>query len=65
MLLFTHMSNIKITTILKKYQKASPTSKARKNYFSDFEKKMIYRTTKTENPGTTMRTVNKVLRQLS
>ena len=59
------MSNTKITTILKKYQKASPTSKARKSYFSAFEKKMIYRTTKTENPNMSMQTVNKVLRKLA
>ena len=59
------MSDTKITTILKKYQKTSPNSKARKSYFSAFEKKMIYRTTKTENPSTSMRTVNKILRKLA
>ena len=59
------MLNNKITTILKKYQKASRNSKSRRDYFSLFEKKMLYRTTKTENPQTTMTMVNKVLDKLS
>jgi hypothetical protein len=59
------MSNNKIITIIKKYQKISSDSKARKSYFSAFEKKMIYRTTKTENPSTSMRMVNKVLSKVS
>lgn len=59
------MLNTKINTILKKYEKSPPNSKARKGYFSAFEKKMIYRTTKTKNPSTSMRMVNKVLRKLA
>ncbi|KKR15423.1 MAG: hypothetical protein UT42_C0002G0004 [Candidatus Falkowbacteria bacterium GW2011_GWA2_39_24] len=59
------MSNTEISANLKKYQKASANSKARRSYFSAFEKKMIYRTTKTENPQTTMGMVNKVLNKLA
>ena len=53
------MTNKKITTALKKYQKTAQANKSRG--FLLFEKKMLYRTTKTENPNTTMRMVNKVL----
>jgi hypothetical protein len=59
-----YMSKEKMTKLLKKYQKTSPGTKKRSRFFSDFEKKMIYRTTKTENPRTTAKTVNKVLRKL-
>jgi len=59
------MSDTKITTILEKYQKNSSGSKSKRNYLSSFEKKMIYRTTKTENPQTTTKTVNKVLDRLA
>ncbi|MBI4652095.1 hypothetical protein HY745_12635 [Candidatus Desantisbacteria bacterium] len=59
------MSNNKITEILKKYQRTSRNSKSRRDYFSLFEKRMLYRTTKTENPQTTMGMVNSVLNKLS
>jgi len=59
------MPKNKNIAILKKYQKASRNSKTRRDYFSLFEKKMLYRTTKTENPQTTMGMVNKVLNRLS
>lgn len=58
------MTNKKITTILKKYQKTSRSNKARKGYFGLFEKRMLFRTTKTENPSTTLNLVNKVLRKI-
>ncbi len=58
------MTNKKATTILKKYQKTSPTSKARQEYLRAFEKRMLYRTTKTENPSTTMGMVNRVLNKI-
>ena len=59
------MPKNKNIVILKKYQKASRNSKTRRDYFSLFEKKMLYRTTKTENPQTTMGMVNRVLNRLS
>lgn len=58
------MTNKKITATLKKYQKTSRNSKSRRNYFKLFEKKMLYRTTKTENSQTTMGMINKVLNKL-
>lgn len=48
-----------IIQIFKKYQKA-PIKKHWK-YFRAFEKKMLYRTTKTENPQTTRGMVRQVL----
>ena len=54
------MTNRKATTILKKYRKSSASKKQR--FFDSFEKKMIYRTTKTENPETTKKMVNEVLK---
>lgn len=50
-------------TTLKKYQKTS--EKERRGFLCAFEKKMIYRTTKTENPQTTHKMVNKVLDRFS
>lgn len=57
----------KNTTIakLKKYQTASKNGKLRRSYLRTFEKKMIYRTTKTENPETTLGMVKKVLAALA
>ncbi len=57
------MTQKNIVKKLKKYKKLS--DKKRSAYFSVFEKKMLYRTTKTENPSTTMRMVNKVLNKLN
>lgn len=48
-----------IITILKVYKTSS--AKKREVYLSDFVPKMIYRTTKTENPETTKRMVSAVL----
>ena len=59
------MSNHKIITTLKKYQKTPRQSQSRREYFRLFEKKMLYRTTKTENAQTTKGMVNRVLRKLS
>jgi hypothetical protein len=53
------MSTKKVITILKAYQKAG--SRKQKSYLKDFTEKMVYRTTKTENPETTKRMVKKVL----
>jgi hypothetical protein len=59
-----HMSNKKIAKILNKYQKTSQTGKNREAFFAVFEKKMLYRTTKTENPTTTVSMVNRVLNRV-
>jgi len=59
------MSNNKIISILKKYQSSSRDSKSHRQYLNLFEKKMLYRTTKTENLQTTMNVVNKVLNRLA
>lgn len=54
-----------IIKILKKYQKASPNGKKRKEYLRNFEVKMVYRTTKTENPQTSKKMVEKVLDKMN
>lgn len=59
------MSNKKIAEKIKNYQKKVRIAKDRRAIFSMFEKKMIYRTTKTENPETTMKMVVKTLQKLS
>ncbi|MEK7084747.1 MAG: hypothetical protein AAB932_05930 [Patescibacteria group bacterium] len=46
---------------MKKYHAASKNGKLRRAYLRAFESKMIYRTTKTENPETTLGMVKKVL----
>lgn len=56
------MTKQNIIQIFKKYQKAP--AKKRWEYFRVFEKKMLYRTTKTENPQTTRRMVQQVLDKL-
>ncbi len=48
---------------LKKYKSASKGSALRKGYLKSFLPKMMYRTTKTENPETTQAMVNAVLRR--
>lgn len=53
------MTKQKVLTTLKKFQRLS--GKSRQRFFSAFEKKMIYRTTKTENPETTPQMVQRVL----
>lgn len=58
------MSNEKITKLLSKYQKTSRTGKVRADFFASFEKKMLYRTTKTENPITTVGMITKVLNKI-
>lgn len=54
-----YMSKRLILNALKKYQKAS--AKKRKKYFDAFQERMLFRTTKTENPETTRAMVRKVL----
>lgn len=53
------MSKKNITKVLKKYQEAS--GEKRQEYLRAFEEKMIYRTTKTENPETTLKMVRQIL----
>jgi len=53
------MSVEKITQILRNYHKMSVNK--REAYLRSFEEKMIYRTTKTENPETTPRMVRRIL----
>jgi hypothetical protein len=57
------MTTQTIQKIFQRFQKASPTQ--RQKYFRIFEKKMIYRTTKTENPETTPALVRRVLGEIS
>lgn len=54
------MSNQQIITILKAFQRSPANSKMRREYLSAFEKKMVYRTTKSENPEFTLKAVEKV-----
>ena len=54
------MSKQQITTILKAFQKSPARSKLRRGYFSMFEKRMAYRTTKSENPEVTKGMVDRV-----
>lgn len=53
------MTKQKVLTTFKKFQRLS--DKSRQQFFSAFEKKMLYRTTRTENPETTPQMVQKVL----
>lgn len=57
------MTKRNIIIVLKKYQK-SPEKK-RREFLRAFEEKMIYRTTKTENPQTTYKMVRDVLNKLA
>lgn len=59
------MPNKQILTILKTFKKAPAKSKLRQRYFGMFEKRMAYRTTKTENPGVTLKLVERVFRKLA
>jgi len=56
------MTNQRTVNILRKYKKSSASKKQR--FLDSFEKRMIYRTTKTENPETTRKMVDKVLKKL-
>jgi len=57
------MTKQKTLSTIQKFQLLS--DRARQQFFSAFEKKMIYRTTKTENPETTPQMVEKVLNKYS
>ena len=57
------MSRQNLIAILKKYKKAGRASTLRRAYLRAFEEKMMYRTTKTENPSTTRQMVAQVLRK--
>ena len=52
----------KILQALANYKKASKIE--RRTYLNAFEEKMIYRTTKTENPQTTAKMVRHILDKL-
>ncbi len=52
----------KIINGLKKYRRAG--KKTQKGYLRKFEEKMMYRTTKTENPETTPKMVKEVLSKM-
>ena len=58
------MSNDQIIKIINKYQQTSFGSRTRQKFFNLFEKKMLYRTTKTENPSTTQKQVTKILNRV-
>jgi len=55
------MTNQQTITILKNFQKAPAKGKMRREYLKMFASKMIYRTTKSENPEVTKKMVEKVL----
>ena len=55
------MKKRQTTAILKDFQKAPANGKMRRNYFSVFVDKMVYRTTKSENPEVTKKMVGKIL----
>lgn len=59
------MSKKQIITILKAFQKSPAKSKMRQEYLNMFGKKMVYRTTKSENPELTLKTVDKVFHKLN
>ena len=57
------MAEQKTLNTFRKFQHLSDQSRQR--FFSAFDKKMIYRTTKTENPETTSQMVQRVLSKYS
>jgi hypothetical protein len=57
------MTKQKFLNSINKFQLLS--DRARQQFFSAFEKKMIYRTTKTENSETTSQMVEEVLKKYS
>lgn len=61
----TMKKDIQVINQLKKYKAASPNGKLRRSYLHTFESTMIYRTTKTENPNTTLALVKRVLAGLN
>ncbi len=58
------MNPVGLVQKLKIYQRSSAGSKKRSNYMGNFEMKMIYRTTKTENAETTKKMVKSVLAKM-
>lgn len=60
--LFCFMSSASLFKAIQKYRKLSRLQK--KKFFKKFELKMIYRTTKTENPKTTLGLVKRTLAHL-
>lgn len=64
MLYFSYMSVQDILLVFKRYQAAGKRSVLRRSFLLGFESRMVYRTTKTENPETTRRLVDKVLQKM-
>lgn len=58
------MSQVKIIHSLKRYQKASVSGSIRRGYLKYFLPIMLYRTTKTEHPETTRKTIRRVLERV-
>ena len=58
------MSKQQMIKILKKFQKAPVKGKMRRDYLNVFIQKMVYRTTKSENPEVTQKMVEKVLQKV-
>lgn len=58
------MSKEQIITILRAFQKSPVNSKMRREYLNMFEKKMVYRTTRSENPEFTQKAADKVFRKI-
>lgn len=50
--------------LLKSFAKYKKSPKKKQAYLRAFEKKMLYRTTKTENPSTTKKLVAQILKKL-
>jgi hypothetical protein len=57
------MSKQQMIKILKSFQKSPVKSKMRRDYFGVFVNRMVYRTTKSENPEVTQKMVERVLRK--
>lgn len=59
------MTNQQMTATLNKYQQMTADHPIRRKFFRIFRKKMLYRSTKSENPEATMGMVKQVLHKLS
>lgn len=58
------MTTDNIVKTFKKYRGTSSKNRKRQEYLQTFEEKMLYRTTKTENPQTTKGMVRAILDKL-
>jgi len=57
------MTTRSILTAYRDFQKSPAKSALRRGYFGAFEKRMVYRTTKSENPELTMKAVNTIFQK--